>query len=67
MTALASALATHRRARFVREELRLADADQTRLDAARTELHATRAATETPRVLVAVLVPALAPAVDAAA
>ncbi|MFE6715075.1 protein kilB [Streptomyces sp. NPDC057695] len=67
VTALASALATHRRAQFAREELRLAGADQTRLDAARAELHATRSAIETPRVLVAILVPALAPAADAAA
>ncbi|MFC8175565.1 hypothetical protein [Streptomyces sp. NPDC057325] len=48
VTALASALANHRRAQFVREELRLAGADQTRLEAARAELHATRAAIETP-------------------
>ncbi|MYV66851.1 protein kilB [Streptomyces sp. SID2131] len=67
VTALASALATHRRTQFVREELRLAGADQTRLEAARAELHATRAAIETPRVLVAILLPALAPAADAAA
>ncbi|GGR20425.1 hypothetical protein GCM10010497_23360 [Streptomyces cinereoruber] len=62
-----TALATHRRARFVREELRLAGADEIRLDAARAELYATRAAIEAPRVLVAVLVPVLAPTVDAAA
>ncbi|MGW9436138.1 hypothetical protein [Streptomyces sp. NPDC055607] len=67
MTALASALAAHRRAQFVREELRLAGADETHLEAARAELHATRAAIETPRVLVAILLPALAPAADAAA
>ncbi|MFF5393138.1 protein kilB [Streptomyces sp. NPDC013012] len=43
-----TALANHRRAQFVREELRLAGADRTRLEAARAELHATRAAIETP-------------------
>ncbi|WP_411076580.1 hypothetical protein [Streptomyces sp. cmx-4-7] len=61
-----TALAT-RRAQFVCEELRLPGAEETRLDAALAELHATRAAIETPRVLVAVLLPALAPAVDAVA
>ncbi|MEU7697079.1 protein kilB [Streptomyces sp. NPDC039028] len=67
VAALASALATHRRAQVVREELRLAGADEARLDAARAELHAARAAIETPRVLVAILLPARAPAADAAA
>ncbi|MGV9693764.1 protein kilB [Streptomyces sp. NPDC003444] len=66
VTALASALAAHRRAQFVREELRLAGVDEARLDAARAELHTARAAIETPRVLVAILAPALAPAADAA-
>ncbi|MFE5729572.1 protein kilB [Streptomyces sp. NPDC056528] len=62
-----TALATRRRAQFVREELRLAGADETRLDAAHAEPHITRAANETPRVLVAIFLPTLAPVVDAAA
>ncbi|MFH8343081.1 hypothetical protein [Streptomyces sp. AM6-12] len=62
MIVFAFALATHRRVLFVREELRLTDADETHLDAARAELHAARSAVKSSRVLVAVLVPAFAPA-----
>ncbi|MDX2295865.1 MULTISPECIES: protein kilB [Streptomyces] len=63
----AAAVAAHRRAMAVREGLRLSGADDQALTAARAESHATRSAIEAPRVLVSILVPALAPAAERAA
>nr|WP_011475448.1 hypothetical protein [Streptomyces sp. 44414]ABC67386.1 pRL2-23 [Streptomyces sp. 44414] len=67
VTAFASAVAAHRRAMAVREELRLTDADADRIAAARAESHATRSAIEAPKVLVSILVPALGQAAEDAA
>ncbi|MEU8764969.1 protein kilB [Streptomyces hydrogenans] len=67
VTALASAVAAHRRAMAVREDLRLTGDAPDAYAAARAESHATRSAIEAPRVLVSILVPALAPAADEAA
>ncbi|MFH9959725.1 protein kilB [Streptomyces roseolus] len=66
VAALAAAVAAHRRAMAVREDLRLSGADDQALAAARAESHATRSAIEAPRVLVSILVPALAPAAEQA-
>ncbi|MFE3124017.1 protein kilB [Streptomyces hydrogenans] len=63
----AAAVAAHRRTMAVREGLRLAGADDQALTAARAESHSTRSAIEAPRVLVSILVPALAPAAERAA
>ncbi|WP_371637730.1 protein kilB [Streptomyces zaomyceticus] len=67
VTTLAAALAAHRRAMVVREDLRLSGAGADRIAAARAESHATRSAIEAPRVLVAILTPALAAAATTAA
>ncbi|MET9957206.1 protein kilB [Streptomyces sp. NPDC006339] len=67
VTQFAAAVAAHRRAMAVREDLRLSGADPDRIAAARAESHTTRSAIEAPRVLVSILTPALAPAADAAA
>lgn len=67
VTAFASAVAAHRRAMAVREDLRLTGADADSIAAARTESHTTRAAIEAPKVLVSILMPRLAPAADRAA
>ncbi|MGP3637933.1 protein kilB [Streptomyces sp. 24-1644] len=67
VTGFASAVAAHRRAMAVREELRLTDADADRIAAARAESHATRSAIEAPKVLVSILVPTLSQAAEDAA
>ncbi|GAA3015195.1 protein kilB [Streptomyces fulvorobeus] len=64
VTALAEALADHRRAMWVREDLRLRGEDWT---CARTESHATRAAITGPLLQVQLLMPAVATAAQAAA
>ena len=61
---LATALADHRRAMWVREDLRLRGEDW--VDA-RAESHATRSAITAPLLRVQVLLPAVAPAAQAAA
>ncbi|EGX55133.1 hypothetical protein SZN_34477 [Streptomyces zinciresistens K42] len=66
VTDLVSALAAHRRAMRVREDLRLAG-DQDGYAAARAESHATRAAITAPLMLVTVLAPDLADAASGAA
>ncbi|MFI0901787.1 protein kilB [Streptomyces sp. NPDC020983] len=67
VTAFASAVAGHRRTMAVREGLRLDGADANAIAAARAESHTTRSDLEAPRVLVAILVPSLAPAAEEAA
>lgn len=57
---LAAALADHRRAMWVREDLRLSGADATACEAARTESHATRSAITAPLTSLSILAPALA-------
>ncbi|MEV7898258.1 protein kilB [Streptomyces cyaneofuscatus] len=64
VAALASALADHRRAMSVREEIRLAGGDWS---AARTESHLTRSAITGPLLRVQLLLPGLAPAAQSAA
>jgi len=64
VTALVGALADHRRAMWVREDLRLRGEDWA---AARTESHATRSAITAPLLRVQLLLPAVAPAAQAAA
>ncbi|MGW7711584.1 protein kilB [Streptomyces sp. NPDC054771] len=64
LTELASALADHRRAMWVREDARLRGEDW---GAARAESHATRSAITAPLLRVSVLLPALAPAAQSAA
>ncbi|MEV4975555.1 protein kilB [Streptomyces scopuliridis] len=67
LTALASAVAAHRRAMWVREDLRLSGAAPEAYEAARAESHATRDAITAPLVSLSVLAPALAsPAKEAA-
>ncbi|MFB8384961.1 protein kilB [Streptomyces rubiginosohelvolus] len=62
--ALVAALADHRRAMWVREDLRLRDQDWS---AARTESHATRSAITGPLLRVQLLLPAAAEAAQTAA
>ncbi|MBM9621309.1 protein kilB [Streptomyces zhihengii] len=59
VTALTSALADHRRAMWVREDLRLSGADAASYEAARAESHATRSAITAPMTTLAVLAPTL--------
>ncbi|AZK94862.1 MULTISPECIES: hypothetical protein [Streptomyces] len=59
VAALAAALSAHRRAMWVREDLRLAGAADTAYAAARAESHATRAALTGPLATLAILAPAL--------
>ncbi|MFD6434285.1 protein kilB [Streptomyces venezuelae] len=70
VSALTVALADHRRAMWVREELRLSGADATIYDAARRESHTTRSAITAPLATLSILAPGLAgvaqDAVDAA-
>ncbi|MGW1021935.1 protein kilB [Streptomyces niveus] len=61
---LASALADHRRAMWVREDLRLRGQDW---EAARADSHATRSAITAPLLRVSLLLPTLAPAAQVAA
>ncbi|MFG3351565.1 protein kilB [Streptomyces sp. NPDC048001] len=67
VTALTAALADHRRAMWVREDLRLAGADAAAYDAARAESHATRSAVTAPMTTLAVLAPDLVDSARAAA
>lgn len=67
ITALATALADHRRAMWVREDLRLSGAGPVEYDQARAASHATRSALEAPLVTVRVLMPQLTVAAEAAA
>ncbi|QGZ52640.1 protein kilB [Streptomyces sp. QHH-9511] len=67
VAALASALAAHRNAMVTWETLRLSGADDDRLAQLSAEVHAARSAIEAPRVLVAMLIPALGLAATAAA
>jgi hypothetical protein len=60
VTRLAAALADHRRAMWVVEDLRLSGAPEQALDDAQTKRHDTRAAVEVPLHTVVILVPALA-------
>ncbi|SFY45105.1 hypothetical protein [Streptomyces atratus] len=64
VTDLVTALADHRRAMWVREDLRLRGEDWTQ---ARTESHATRSAITAPLLRVQMLLPSLAPAAQVAA
>ncbi|MEU5660090.1 protein kilB [Streptomyces sp. NPDC047737] len=64
VAALATALADHRRAMWVREDLRLRGQDW---DEARTASHATRSAITAPLLQVQLLLPAIAPAAQNAA
>ncbi|MFJ3537039.1 protein kilB [Streptomyces sp. NPDC090109] len=64
LAALHTALADHRLAMWVREDLRLQGKDWT---AARDASHATRSAINSPLLYVSVLLPALAPAAQEAA
>ncbi|MFJ4813834.1 protein kilB [Streptomyces longwoodensis] len=64
---LTAALADHRRAMWVREDLRLTGAPAEAYAEARAESHATRSAITAPLTTVLVLAPALAPAANAAA
>ncbi|MFJ8982909.1 protein kilB [Streptomyces sp. NPDC102282] len=63
VTELATALANHRRAMWIREDLRLRGQDWSE---ARAESHATRSAITAPLLHVSMLLPSLAPAAQAA-
>ncbi|MFJ9434064.1 protein kilB [Streptomyces sp. NPDC101490] len=67
VTALVAALAEHRRAMWVREDLRLSGAAEAAYEQARAESHATRAAITAPLTAVRILVPALAEQAELAA
>ncbi|WP_329370213.1 protein kilB [Streptomyces sp. NBC_00669] len=67
LTALVSALADHRRAMWVREDLRLTGDAPEAYAAARAESHATRAAITAPLTMLAILAPELAPVAREAA
>jgi hypothetical protein len=68
VTALVAALADHRRAMWVREDLRLAGALPAEYAAARAASHVTRSAITAPLTQVAILAPSLiTPAKEAAA
>ncbi|MYX27354.1 protein kilB [Streptomyces sp. SID8381] len=60
VTALTVALADHRRAMWVREDLRLSGADAAAYDAARARSHDTRSAITAPLTTLSILAPALA-------
>jgi hypothetical protein len=64
---LAAALADHRRAMWVREDLRLSGASSEAYEAARAASHVTRSAVTAPHTTLAVLAPQLAPAAEDAA
>ena len=65
VTALLSAVADHRRSRWVREELRLSGADAAELVAAREKTHVTRSAITAPLATVCILLPTLADQAEA--
>ncbi|MEU6481440.1 protein kilB [Streptomyces sp. NPDC047017] len=60
VTALTVALADHRRAMWVREDLRLSGADAAGYEAARAESHVTRSAITAPLTSLSILAPGLA-------
>ncbi|MFE5809443.1 protein kilB [Streptomyces sp. NPDC056491] len=60
VTDLATALADHRRAMWVREDLRLSGAPDTEVRAARAESHATRSALTAPRTRLSLVFPDIA-------
>ncbi|MFE1479093.1 protein kilB [Streptomyces cyaneofuscatus] len=60
VTDLVAALADHRRAMWVREDLRLSDATEADYQAARTASHSTRSALTAPLTTLAILAPDLA-------
>ncbi|MFE6228748.1 protein kilB [Streptomyces sp. NPDC057854] len=60
VTELVAAVAEHRRAMWVREDLRLNGGDETAYEQARAESHMTRAAITAPLTAVRILAPALA-------
>ena len=66
VTTLVAAIAAHRRAMWVREDLRLHDADPVRVEQARAASHDTRAAITAPLMLVTILLPQLAPLAERA-
>ncbi|MFJ4409232.1 MULTISPECIES: protein kilB [unclassified Streptomyces] len=66
VTALVSALADHRRAMWVREDLRMAGDTPAAYAAARAESHVTRSAITAPLTQVVILAPSLAQAADQA-
>ncbi|GAQ58754.1 protein kilB [Streptomyces acidiscabies] len=66
VSALAAALSEHRRAMWVREDLRLSGAPSEAYERARAESHATRAAITAPLTAVKILSPVLADAADTA-
>ncbi|WP_329176042.1 protein kilB [Streptomyces sp. NBC_01477] len=67
VTDLVSALADHRRAMWVREDVRLRGSSSAEYAAARGESHVTRSAITGPLTRVVVLAPELAPLAQAAA
>ncbi|MYW16752.1 protein kilB [Streptomyces sp. SID2955] len=67
VTAVATALADHRRAMWVREDLRLSGAEAATYEAARAESHTTRSALTAPLTVLAILAPALAAVAQEAA
>ncbi|MER6146206.1 protein kilB [Streptomyces sparsogenes] len=67
VTALVAALADHRRAMWVREDLRMTGDAPEAYAAARADSHATRAAITAPLTTVAILAPELAGAAEDAA
>jgi len=67
VTSLVQALNDHRRAMWLREDLRLGGADQQTLSSARDALHATRSDVSATLASVAVLVPELREAAQSAA
>ncbi|APE21208.1 MULTISPECIES: hypothetical protein [Streptomyces] len=67
VTDLVAALSEHRRAMWVREDLRLSGAKEAAYDQARAESHATRAAITAPLTAVRILAPSLTDAASAAA
>ncbi|WP_121833694.1 protein kilB [Streptomyces sp. S1] len=67
VSSLTAALADHRRAMWVREDLRLTGGSSEAYRAARAASHATRSAVTAPHTALAVLAPQLAPLADAAA
>ncbi|MGW5677547.1 protein kilB [Streptomyces sp. NPDC003860] len=67
VTALAVALADHRRAMWVREDARLSGAPAADVAAARSESHVTRSALTAPLTTLAILAPGLKAAAQAAA
>lgn len=66
VTALLAAVADHRRARWMKEDLRLSGADDDAVVAARAAAHATRSAITAPLATVSILLPELADVAEAA-